>query len=328
MNASDLKDELSDEVETILAADFDISVTRTATVPHNSDGAITFPNLSEKSQRCKLIDSCVLYIDIRRSTELNLQNDPTTVAKLYSAFVRAMTRCARANGGHVRGIIGDRLMVIFESDNCFVSAVETAISMNSTAQFVINKHFLGNEITCGIGIDSGPMLATKTGFSRRGVEQQAYRSLVWLGRPANVASKLTDIANKPAQSFTYQNLEVCRTIPDSAIGRALLGTTPWIWRPEAWTSFLKGFAKDLFSNTWRHQDPAVTGFRMTDETFVARGATPPILMTAAVYDGFRTAVPHHEIFGNNWLYPIEVNVPGYSGQVYAGDIFWVAFRGY
>jgi class 3 adenylate cyclase len=38
------------------------------------------------------------------------------------------------------------------------------------------------------------MMATKTGVRRR--------SLVWLGRPANVASKLTDLANKPEESVT------------------------------------------------------------------------------------------------------------------------------
>ena len=43
------------------------------------------------------------------------------------------------------------------------------------------------------------MLATKTGLRRHGSAQQSYRSLVWLGRPANVASKLTDQANKPEE---------------------------------------------------------------------------------------------------------------------------------
>jgi class 3 adenylate cyclase len=41
------------------------------------------------TQGTKLIDTCVLYIDIRRSTDLNLSHKPVTVAKLYSAFVRS-----------------------------------------------------------------------------------------------------------------------------------------------------------------------------------------------------------------------------------------------
>ena len=73
-----------------------------------------FLNLDTKIQGTKLIDTCVLYIDIRRSTELNLTHKPKTVAKLYTAFVRAMSRIARDRKGHVRGIIGDRIMVIFD----------------------------------------------------------------------------------------------------------------------------------------------------------------------------------------------------------------------
>jgi class 3 adenylate cyclase len=99
MSLKDLRDEIVDEVGTILASDFTVEVTATKTVPHSNDPAITFPNLDGKTQKTKLIDTCVLYIDIRRSTELNLTHKPKTVSKLYSAFVRAMTRCARHHDG-------------------------------------------------------------------------------------------------------------------------------------------------------------------------------------------------------------------------------------
>jgi class 3 adenylate cyclase len=151
---------------------------------------------------------CVLYIDIRRSTDLNLSHRATTVAKLYSAFIRAMTRVARYHKGHVRGIIGDRLMVIFDTRNAFVNAVYCAIFMNTVSKYIINRHFKANEVTCGIGIDAGNMLATKTGVRRHGSEQANYRNLVWLGRPANVASKLTDIANKPSENIEVDVVHV------------------------------------------------------------------------------------------------------------------------
>jgi adenylate cyclase len=193
----DLRAEIDDEVSTLLASDFAIEVTNTQYVPSASDAAITFPDVTARSQGTKLIETCVLYIDIRRSTELSFKHHAPTVARLYTAFVRAMTRVARHYGGHVRGIIGDRVMVIFDRDKCFTNAVSCAIAMNSVATYIINKRFKANEVECGIGIDFGRMLATKTGVRRHGVEQANYRSLVWLGRPANTASKLTDLANKP-----------------------------------------------------------------------------------------------------------------------------------
>ena len=175
LSHKDLHQELDDEVSTILSTSFTINVVKTNTVPHAADPAITFPNLDDETQGAKLIDTTVLYIDIRRSTDLNLTHQPHTVAKLYSAFIRAMTRTARYYKGHVRGIIGDRLMVLFDVPDSFENAVETAVAMNTVGQHVINKHFKANEVSFGIGIDAGKMLATKTGIRRLGGVLQRMR---------------------------------------------------------------------------------------------------------------------------------------------------------
>ena len=55
-------------------------------------------------QRCWCLTYCALYIDTRKSTDLSFAHKPQTVAKLYTAFVRAisvraMTRTARHFGG-------------------------------------------------------------------------------------------------------------------------------------------------------------------------------------------------------------------------------------
>jgi adenylate cyclase len=196
LSISNARNEIEDEISTIFASDFALDVTPTSSVPHSDDSAITFPNLDLRHQRSKLIKTAVLYVDIRRSTNLNLDHREPTVAKLYSAFVRAMTRCAAEFGGYVRGIIGDRVMVLFDPSTAFTDAVDTATLMNSVCQHELNKYFKQDDVTCGIGIDYGRMLATKTGVRRHGYERPNYRALVWLGRPANVASKLTDLANK------------------------------------------------------------------------------------------------------------------------------------
>ena len=203
-----LHKDINEEVSAILAPDFDIDVTDTAVVPHSDDGAITFPNLDQKSQGTKVIQTAVLYVDMRRSTALSLMHRSHTVAKLYSAFVRAMTRCAAVFSGEVRGIIGDRVMILFNAAGCYGNAIDTAVLINSVCQYVLNRHFTHNEVEFGIGIDFGRMLATKTGIRRHGSAQQSYRSLVWLGRPANIASKLTDHANKPEEGVDLVKLKV------------------------------------------------------------------------------------------------------------------------
>lgn len=311
----DFRHELTDEVATILSNDFNVTATNTTIVPHSGDSAITFPNLDAKTQACKLIDTCVLYIDIRRSTELNLQHKPQTVAKLYSAFVRAMTKCARHYGGHVRGIIGDRVMVLFDCDDCFRKAVDCAILMHSAARYVINEHFTRNEVQCGIGIDTGRMLVTKTGFRRRGVEQHNYKSLVWLGRPANVASKLTDLANKPAEGLLLDKVRV---------GYAQAFSTDLRWVDEWPNNFLKNL-KHTFGVGITHNNPLYRTHFMTTKYIETRAETPPILMTAPVYHNLKRTHPSVDYVKAGWFKPVEVEVPGYDGVVFGGEVHFTAF---
>ncbi|MBE1554852.1 adenylate/guanylate cyclase domain-containing protein [Sporosarcina limicola] len=196
MGLKELKEELDNDVKIILSNDFNVTVTDTKQVPTISDTAITYPNLDKKEMKAKKIQTCVLYIDIRKSTDLNLKHKPNTLTKLYGAFMRSMVKAAQFYKGRVRNIIGDRVMVVFDEEDCFENAVNTAVLLNSVAKYILNKHFTHNEITCGIGIDYGRMLVSKGGIIKNGQENTSYKSLVWLGRPANVASKLTDLANK------------------------------------------------------------------------------------------------------------------------------------
>ncbi|MDR5809114.1 adenylate/guanylate cyclase domain-containing protein [Caballeronia sp. LZ019] len=318
MNLKELRADIASEVEAILAIDFVVNVTNTQYVPHSDDAAITFPNLDAKRQSSKVIETCVLYIDIRRSTELNLQHRAQTVSRLYSSFVRAMVRCAEQYNGHVRGIIGDRLMVLYDVEDCFSNAVHTAFAMNTVAKHIINKYFKRNEVECGIGIDFGRMLVTKTGFRRHGVQRHNYRSLVWLGRPANVASKLTDIANKGA---TY------RDEPAVHVGR-MYGSEA-LWTTEPVETFLPKLEVEYLGTgrLFRHSDAYVFGFFPTTRRVAITPDSPPILMTRVVYDGYRSKNPTAKSIVNNWIKRCDVIVPGYSDVVFGGDVTFVELQG-
>jgi class 3 adenylate cyclase len=348
---SNARDEIDDEISTILASDFNVGVVRTSSVPHSDDPAITFPNLDARLQRCKVIETAVLYVDIRRSTNLNFEHRPQTVAKLYSAFVRAMTRCAAEYRGHVRGIIGDRVMVIFNPSTAFTDAVDAATLMNSVCQDELNKNFKQNDVTCGIGIDYGRMLATKTGVRRHGYERHNYRSLVWLGRPANVASKLTDLANKT----THHSQDIVRearaalpfslglgnqflfgglggAVPSSGLGLANpiqaalgLGQAPgneWIWNDVELKEFVgrMELTYGAAAPTITHRDPLFRSFFLT--TKHSTTTTPPILMTKAIYDGFRKANPQRRSLHQGLWKPISLFVPGYNGRIFGGDVIF------
>lgn len=347
MSFETLKATLDEEVSTILASGFTVDVVKTDTVPHSGDGAITFPNFDQATLGTKLIDTAVLYIDIRGSTELNLAHKPHTVAKLYSAFIRAMTHVAQHHDGHVRGIIGDRLMVLFDSAGAAVNAMECAFPMNTVGTYVLNKQFKANDVAFGIGIDTGKMLATKTGIRRHGYEQANYRNLVWLGRPANVASKLTDLANKPAETVELPAVQVAYKQsgvgfgllsglqPTNALAGGLFGLgqvalppSDWRWQTENMRDFIAelevGYPGGV--KTIQHKNPLLEGFFLTTKSVTTRVATPPILVTQPVWDGYRAAKPKSTVVTEALFKPVTIRVPGYSGKVMGGNVIFPSLK--
>lgn len=191
----DLLKMLEEEIKIIMSSDFEVEVTSTNQVPTTDDSGLTYPDLDNKRLKCKTVETCVLYIDIRKSTDLNISKRPKILAKLYSAFIRSMAKAAEYWYGEVRNIVGDRLMIVFPSDLCFIRSYMCAILLCDIGR-KINASLKGSEFHWGIGIDYGKMLVTKAGIKKQGKENPHYKSLVWLGPTANIASKLTDAAGK------------------------------------------------------------------------------------------------------------------------------------
>lgn len=137
MALKEFLEKIDNQVESVLSSEFKIEVDDTDFVPNLDDPEITYGNLDEKIKKCKRLESCVLYVDMRDSTKISATRQPQTLAKIYYSFVKSMIASARHFGGHVRNIIGDRVMVVFDKDDCFKNAINTAILMNS-----VNKHIL------------------------------------------------------------------------------------------------------------------------------------------------------------------------------------------
>ncbi|MGE7811259.1 adenylate/guanylate cyclase domain-containing protein [Lysinibacillus capsici] len=329
MLMSDLKVLLQADVETILSSDFEIEITDTTTVPSITDEDITFPNLDTKIQKAKRIETCILYIDIRKSTELNLSHQPITLTRLYSSFVRSMAKSSEYYGGKVRNIVGDCLMVVFDKENCFKNAVNTAILLNSVATKVLNKLFKNNEVTCGIGIDYGKMLVSKAGIRKNGDENIPYKSLVWLGRPANIASKLTDLANKTiVKEISYQT-------PIVREGYKYPLTNVWGWYNTDLKTFLEeNLKRDLeirsgelgYKPVYRHTKDFFETFYLTSMKTSESSTinTPSILITKEVYEGFEKDNPEDDsIINDRWKKQSDELLKGY--EVYGSSLYFKIF---
>jgi adenylate cyclase len=182
---------------------------------------------------------------------------------------------------------------------------------------VINRHFHHDEVSFGSGIDYGRMLATKTGVRRHGSAQQSYRSLVWLGRPANVASKLTDNANKPEDAYNATRVKVAFNY--FGFGLTYETVAPW--------DFVQDFhPRNDTTGITPHKNPAFHSFEVLKEKVVLREATPAILMSKRVYDGYRTACPSSDAIKGEWFKLIPQSFADVPDAVYGGDVIYTAFK--
>lgn len=324
MSLKDIRDNIREEIQGIVTSDFEIIIEDTTIVPTIDDPNITYPNLLTKTQKCKLIETCVLYIDIRNSTELSLNHRRETMAKLYSSFARAMTKAGSYFNGKIRNIIGDRVMVVFDSDNCFTNAVNTAILMNSISKYVLNKEFPHDEIKCGIGIDYGKMLVTKTGIIRQGIENTSNKSLVWLGKPANIASKLTDNANK-----TFTQTKTIK-IPTIYEGHKYTHLSDMQWYEFPQNYFLENRVKgDYLTPILRHVDDSFRCYFLStkEHNNTETTTTKQILMTEEVFEGYKNSNPEEEsIVKQWWRIQSGTSISGYSGKIYGGNVYYEIFE--
>jgi hypothetical protein len=102
-----------------------------------------------------------------------------------------------------------------------------------------------------------------------------------------------------------------------------MATTPqWTWIKKQWDEFIRGFSKNQ-AGGWTHTDPTALALLPATETVIVKAQTPGILMTKAVYDGFRAA---HSGAERSWFRQVSAKVPGYAGPIYGGEPILPSFR--
>ena len=135
------------------------------------------------------LDATVLYADIRGSTELVDSLPDTQAAEYYKAFLHCAAKVVKSEGGTITAYDGDRLMAIFLGETQAIDAIRAALKISGAIVDVINPQFLAfygdkhRPLTHTVGIDSGKLLAAKTGV-------RVDSDLVWVGPAANYAAKL------------------------------------------------------------------------------------------------------------------------------------------
>jgi class 3 adenylate cyclase len=167
-----------------------------------SDESLTLGNVGIK------LLATVLYADLAESTGLVDDHRHFFSAEIYKTYLHCAAKIIRSQGGVITAYDGDRIMAVFIGKSKNTSAVRSAMMINYAVLEIImpakktQYKDNGYELKQVVGIDTSELLITKTGV--RGAND-----LVWVGRAANHAAKLTALPDSHSSyisSDVYNNM--------------------------------------------------------------------------------------------------------------------------
>lgn len=215
-----LKDKLAGEVKAIFSSTWDVQTTDS--VPDPEDLRL------DANHAKHLKSATVLYADLDESTNMVETYPWEFSAEVYESYLRCAGQIIRNQGGAITAYDGDRIMAIFTGKTPNTSAVKTAMMLNYAVEEIIRpalkaqypeKGFVLNHV---VGIDSSELRAARIGV--RGVND-----LVWVGRAANHAAKLTALSAKP--------LWITKAVFNSMNEQVKISSSgDQMWEKRLWTS--------------------------------------------------------------------------------------------
>lgn len=168
-----------------------------------------------------LEDAVVLYADMADSTALVDNYPPEIVTRLYKAYLHCAAKLVRLHDGVIVSYDGDRIMAIYSGENSNSKAVKTALMLNFAVSKIINERS-GIKIKHVVGIDRSNLFASRIGIRND-------NDIVWVGRAANYAAKLSSLGNRYQ---TYVTDSVYRKMSHS-----LTGQYEWRYWREGWKPY-------------------------------------------------------------------------------------------
>lgn len=186
------------------------------------------------------LDATVLYADLADSTKLVDGYKPWFAAEIYKTFLHCAAKIIRRHNGVITAYDGDRIMAVYIGKSKNTSAVKSALQINYGALEIIRpakkKQYPDDkyDLKHVVGIDTSTLFVARTGV--RGAND-----LVWVGRAANYAAKLSSLphgyaTNITAEVYNRMNDEV----KTSSDGRSM-------WDEATWAQFDD---RQIYRSTW------------------------------------------------------------------------------
>ena len=229
-----LVDDIASEVVGIFSSPW--SARDGVVVPEDSD-----LKLSNYAVRLR---AAVLYADLEGSTAMVDATEAAFAAEVYKAYLVAACRVIKATGGKITAFDGDRVMAVYVGDSKCTNAAGAALKINYVVNNVVNVRLKAQyaesdyQVKHVVGVDVSDLWVARTGI-------RGSNDLVWVGRAANYAAKLTNLKSGVGRSWItdavygemaetykrYRGKEVWdRRTWVAMEGRAVYSSS-WAWNP-------------------------------------------------------------------------------------------------
>lgn len=224
-----LKDDLSAEVKSTFAQAWDVQ--KTESVPAPEDLRLNANHAKD------LEKATVLYADLDGSTSMVDDYKWEFSAEIYKTFLRCASQIIRSEGGAITAYDGDRVMAIFTGGTKNTDAVRCALKINYAVseiiQPAINAQYTTDfKLSHVVGIDTSQLRTSRIGV-------RGDNDLVWIGRAANYAAKLTNESGKPTW--------ITKTVYDSMKDDVKFHNGQDMWQKAYWTSMNN---MEVYSSTY------------------------------------------------------------------------------
>jgi class 3 adenylate cyclase len=153
------------------------------------------------------LTATMLYADLADSTAITMYNT-SVAARLFKAYLACGSRLIRSYDGYVRSFDGDRVMGVFIGELKNTHAVQCAMRIDWVFWNVIVPKFRESypvfadgtyTLDHGIGLDTNDVLVVRAGIRNN-------NDLVWVGRAANAAAKLSGIRSFPHSVYITEDV--------------------------------------------------------------------------------------------------------------------------
>lgn len=182
-----LTDSVKSEVYKILKEKWDV---------RNGQKVPEAEDILNTNQGVRLEATC-LYADLAESTKIVKAYSPELAAVIFKCYLKSASMIIKDQGGVITAFDGDRVMAVFIGTSPNSDAARVALAINHVVVKLLGpalkecfpSQLAGFTLGHGIGIDTSSLLVAKTGIRK-------YNDLVWIGRSANYAAKLSSIRDE------------------------------------------------------------------------------------------------------------------------------------